>query len=433
MEISKVKKIYARQILDSRGVPTVEVDVWTTAGGFGRASVPSGASTGSKEAIELRDANPDYYFGKSVLKAVANVNGKISKAVVGLAVGDQKTIDDTMIKLDGTTNKSKLGANAILGVSLACAKAAASDKKVDLFQKLGRGVTLPMPMMNVINGGKHADNNLNIQEFMIVPVGATTFAQAMEWCATVFHTLKGILRHNRLSTVVGDEGGFAPNFKNDEQALKFIVEAIKAAGFFPGKDFGIALDVAASEMFAEAAKRGKSGDYLFWKSRKLFTPARLLLHYEKLVATYPIISIEDGFDENDWQGWIDFTKKLGNKIQIVGDDLFVTNTELLKQGIQTRSANAILIKPNQIGTLSETLQAIKMAKDAGFKTIISHRSGETEDNYIADLAVATEAMQIKTGAPSRSDRVAKYNQLLRIEEELGKRAKFAQKFNQNYN
>ncbi len=429
MEVSKVKKVYARQILDSRGVPTVEVDVWSTAGGFGRASVPSGASTGSKEAIELRDNNPNRFLGKSVLKAVDNVNTKLAKAVVGMEVSDQKNIDAAMLKLDGTDNKSKLGANAILGVSLACAKAAAADRESGLYKKLGTGVTLPMPMMNVINGGKHADNNLNIQEFMIVPVGAQTFAQALEWCTTVFHTLKSILKSKGLSTVVGDEGGFAPDFKSDEQALKFIMAAIERAGFVPGQDFGIALDVAASEMFAEAVKRGKRGGYFFWKSRKFFTGIKLLRYYEKLVATYPIISIEDGFDENDWQNWIELTARLGDKIQIVGDDLFVTNTKLLQQGIQTKAANAILIKLNQIGTITETLETIKMARKAGFATIISHRSGETEDNYIADLAVATDALQIKTGAPSRSDRVAKYNQLLRIEEELGKKAKFAKKSN----
>ena len=428
MKIDKIRKIKARQILDSRGTPTVEVDVYTQSGAFGRASVPSGASTGSKEAIELRDNNPNYYFGKSVLNAVLNVNKIIAKKLIGENVFEQTKIDEIMIKLDKTENKANLGANAILGVSLAVAKSAANAKKIPLFKYLSQDTNvLPMPMMNIINGGKHADNNLNIQEFMIMPTGAESWSQALEWCDEVFHTLKKVLKEKGFATAVGDEGGFAPNFSSDTEALDFIVDAIKEAGFKPKKDFQIALDIASSEMFSEAEKIGETGKYYFWKSKKLFTPDELLKFYAELIKHYPIISIEDGFDENDWASWQKFTKKLGSKIQIVGDDLFVTNTKILQKGIEINAANAILIKPNQIGTVTETLQAIKMAKNAGFNTIISHRSGETEDNYIADIAVATGAGQIKTGAPSRSDRVAKYNQLLRIEEELGKNAIFITK------
>jgi len=426
MKIDKITKVKARQILDSRGTPTIEVDVSTESGAFGRASVPSGASTGSKEAVELRDNNPNYYFGKSVLNAVANVNKTIAKKIIGLNVFDQAKIDKTMIDLDGTENKSKLGANAILGVSLACCKAGANSKKEALFKYLSQGENvLPMPMMNVINGGKHADNSLNIQEFMIMPTGANSWSQALQWCAEVFHSLKSVLKANGYATVVGDEGGFAPNFKEDEQAFQFIVQAIEKAGYKPKKDFNIAIDVAASEMFQEATKIGENGKYYFWKTKKLFTASELSDYYTYLIKEYPIISIEDGFDEEDWVNWASFNKKMGKKIQIVGDDIFVTNIKLLQKGIQQKSANSILIKLNQIGTVTETLNAIKMAKQAGFGTIISHRSGETEDNYIADFAVALATGQIKTGAPSRSDRVAKYNQLLRIEEELGKNAKFA--------
>lgn len=425
MKADKITKVKARQILDSRGTPTVEVEVFTESGAFGRASVPSGASTGINEAVELRDNNPKYYFGKSVLQAVENVNKKIAKAVVGLNVFDQSAIDRIMIELDGTENKSVLGANAILGVSLACCKAGADSKGQSLFKYLSEGENvLPMPMMNVINGGKHADNSLNIQEFMIVPTGASSWSQALQWCAEVFHALKSVLKENGFPTVVGDEGGFAPNFKEDEQALQYIVKAIERAGYKPKKDFNIALDVAASEMYNEAIKAGETGKYLFWKSKKLFTAKQLSDYYAGLTEKYPIISIEDGFGEEDWENWAVFTKKMGNKIQIVGDDLFVTNTKLLQKGITEKSANAILVKLNQIGTVTETLNAVKMAKNAGFNTIISHRSGETEDNYIADFAVATASGQIKTGAPSRSDRVAKYNQLLRIEEEIGSKAKF---------
>lgn len=426
MKVDAITKIKARQILDSRGTPTVEVDVFTQSGAFGRASVPSGASTGSKEAIELRDGNKDYYFGKSVLKAVKNVNTKIAKQIVGQNVFNQAKIDKIMIDLDGTDNKAKLGANAILGVSLAVAKAAACSKKVSLYKYLGTGKQMPCPMMNVINGGKHADSSLNIQEFMIMPTGAKSWSEGLLWCDTVFHTLKKVLKEKGYATAVGDEGGFAPNFKKDEEALEFLVEAIKTAGFTPKKDFQIALDVAASEMMNEAKKMGKQG-YYFWKSKKLYSADELLAYYEDLIQKYPIISIEDGFDEDDWESWQKFTKKMGKKIQIVGDDLFVTNTKILETGIKRKAANAILIKLNQIGTVTETLNAIKMAKDAGFNTIISHRSGETEDCYISDIAVATCAGQIKTGAPSRSDRVAKYNELIRIEEELGKTAVFSPK------
>jgi len=425
MQVDKITNIKARQILDSRGTPTIEVDIQTQSGAFGRASVPSGASTGSNEAVELRDNNPNYYFGKSVLNAVKNVNEVIAKKIVGQNVFEQSTIDKIMIDLDGTENKSKLGANAILGVSLACCKAGANSKKEPLFKYLSQGENiLPMPMMNVINGGKHADNSLDIQEFMIMPTGAKSWSQALQWCAEVFHSLKSVLKENGYSTVVGDEGGFAPNFKEDEQAFQFIVEAIKKAGYKPKKDFNVAIDVAASEMFQEATKIGEDGKYYFWKTKKLFTASELLDYYSYLVDKYPIISIEDGFDENDWTNWAIFNKEMGSKIQNVGDDIFVTNTKLLQKGIKNKTANAILIKLNQIGTVTETLQTIKMAKDAGFNTIISHRSGETEDNYIADFAVALATGQIKTGAPSRGERVAKYNQLLRIEEELGKDAKF---------
>lgn len=424
MKSDKITKIKARQILDSRGTPTVEVDVYTQSGAFGRASVPSGASTGSKEAIELRDGDKNFYFGKSVLKAVDNVNKKIAKKVVGQNVFAQAKIDQIMIDLDGTENKAKLGANAILGVSLAVAKAAANSKKVSLFKYLGTGTLLPTPMMNVINGGKHASSSLNIQEFMIVPVGAKSFSEALRWCAEVFQKLKSILKQDGYTTSVGDEGGFAPNFKSDEQAFSYIVKAVEEAGYKPKKDFCIAIDVAASEMFNEAKKVGKDGKYYFWKSKKFFTSEELLSFYEEMIQKYPIISIEDGFDEEDWDAWKIFTKKLSKKIQIVGDDLFVTNTKILEKGIKQKSANAILVKLNQIGTVTETINAVKMANDAKFNSVISHRSGETEDSYIADIAVALNAGQIKTGAPSRSDRVAKYNELLRIEEELGKKACF---------
>jgi len=426
MESVLIKSIKARQILDSRGTPTVEVDVITENDRMGRASVPSGASTGVFEAIELRDNNPKYYFGKSVLQAVKNVNETIAPALIGKNVYDQQGIDKLMIELDGTESKSLLGANAILGVSLAVCKAGAISKNESLFTYLsnGKGNILPIPMMNVINGGKHADNNLNIQEFLIMPVGAKTWSKALEMCAETFHALKTVLKKSGFSTGVGDEGGFAPNFKDDEEALKFIIKSVETAGYKMGEDFKIALDIASSEMYNEASKLGQKGKYYFWKTKQMFTIDELLNYYEKLIKKYNIISIEDGFAEDDWDSWELMTKKLGKKIQIIGDDLFVTNPTRLAKGIKYNSANAILIKLNQIGTVSETLNTMQLAKENNFNCIISHRSGETEDNYIADFAVATGCGQIKTGAPSRSERVAKYNQLTRIEEELGKKAKF---------
>lgn len=424
MKSEKISKIWARQILDSRGNPTIEVEVTTQNGYFGRAAIPSGASTGSFEAVELRDNNSEYYMGKSVLKAVDNVNKKIAKKLLGFNVFDQKNIDYTMIELDGTANKGKLGANAMLGVSLACAKAGANALKQNLYEYIGgkQACTLPVPMMNIINGGKHADNSINIQEFMIMPIGATCFSQGLEWCTNVFHTLKKVLKSKGYSTAVGDEGGFAPNLKNDEEALKCIVEAISGAGYKPYDQFKIAIDIAATEMYEEAIKIKKQGQYYFWKTKQLFTTEKLIQYYEKLVDKYPIISIEDGLGEEDWAGWKLLNQRLGKKIQLVGDDLFVTNKNRLVKGINEKCANSILIKLNQIGTLTETLETMQMAKNVNFTSIISHRSGETEDTTIADLAVATNAGQIKTGAPSRTDRVCKYNQLLRIEECLGKKA-----------
>ena len=420
-----IEKVHARQILDSRGNPTVEVEVTLEDGTMGRADVPSGASTGAFEAVELRDGDKSNYLGKSVEKAVSNVNDIIAKAIVGKNVYDQEDIDETMIKLDGTDNKGRLGANAILGVSLACARAGANADGVSLFTYLNQdGVTLPVPMMNIINGGKHADNSINIQECMIMPVGAKSFKEALKWCAEVFHNLKATLKSKGYATAVGDEGGFAPNLKSDEEAFALIVEAIEKAGYKPGKDFFIAIDAAATEMYDEAIKQGRNGEYFFWKTGQYFTGAELVEYWENLAKKYPIISLEDGVAEEDWGTWKLLTEKLGDKIQLVGDDLFVTNPKRLKKGIDMGVANAILIKLNQIGTLTETLEAMKMAEEAGYASIVSHRSGETEDTTIADVAVATNSGQIKTGAPSRTDRVAKYNQLLRIEEELGKRAKY---------
>ena len=412
--------VVAREILDSRGNPTVEVEVYTEDGYVGRASVPSGASTGAFEAVELRDGDKSKYLGKGVLKAVDNVNGEIAEAVIGMNVLDQVAIDRTMIALDGTPNKGRLGANAILGVSLACAKAAAECLGVSLYNYIGgcNAKTFPVPMMNIINGGKHADNSVNIQEFMIMPVGATSFREALRWCAEVFHNLKSVLKGKGYSTAVGDEGGFAPNLKSDEEAIQVIVEAVEKAGFKPGDDFRIAIDAAATEMFEEAKKIGKDG-YYFWKTDIFMTRDEIVAFWEDLAAKYPIISLEDGVAEEDWDAWKILTDKLGDKIQLVGDDLFVTNTERLKKGIKLGVANSILIKVNQIGTLTETLEAIETANRAGYTAVTSHRSGETEDATIADIAVATNSGQIKTGAPSRTDRVAKYNQLLRIEEELG--------------
>ena len=408
-----ITDIMAREVMDSRGNPTVEVDVILEDGTMGRAAVPSGASTGQHEAVELRDGDKGRYMGKGVLKAVDNVNDRIAPEVVGMSVFDQVGIDSVMIELDGTPNKSVLGANAILGVSMAVAKAAAITLELPLYQYLGgfNAKELPVPMMNILNGGAHADNNVDIQEFMIMPVGAPSFAEGLRMCAEVYHTLKAVLKGLGLNTAIGDEGGFAPNLSSNEQALQVIVEAITKAGYKPGEDFELALDVASTEIY-------KDGKYHLEGEGVVKTSEEMVEFYNQLVAKYPIISIEDGMSEDDWAGWKLMTEKLGSKIQIVGDDLFVTNTERLVRGIETSTANSILIKVNQIGSLTETFDTIEMAKRAGYTCVISHRSGETEDSTIADIAVAVNAGQIKTGAPTRSDRVAKYNQLLRIEEEL---------------
>lgn len=421
-----IDDIFARQILDSRGNPTVEVEVFVEGGYVGRASVPSGASTGAFEACELRDGDKLNYLGKSVEKAVENVNGEIADKLIGMNVLDQISIDKAMIELDGTPNKSRLGANAILGVSLACAKAASEALNLSLYNYIGgcNANTLPVPMMNIINGGKHADNSVNIQEFMIMPVGAKSFKECLRWSAEVFHNLKAVLKSKGYATSVGDEGGFAPNLKSDEEALQCIVEAIEKAGYKPYTDFRIAIDAAATEMYDEAEKIGEKGKYYFWKSKQLFTTDELVNYYSVLAEKYPIISLEDGLAEEDWDGWKKLTEKLGKKIQLVGDDLFVTNTERIKKGLELGVANSVLIKLNQIGTLTETLEAIQMANRANYTAVVSHRSGETEDTTIADISVAVNAGQIKTGAPSRTDRVAKYNQLLRIEEELDKASKY---------
>ncbi len=422
----EIQNVWARQILDSRGNPTLEVEVTVDGGYMGRAAIPSGASTGSFEAVELRDGDKSNYMGKSVEKAVSNVNLVIADEIIRLNVLDQNLIDKTMITLDGTPNKGKLGANAILGVSLACAKAAAEALGVSLYSYIGgcNANTLPVPMMNILNGGKHADNSVNIQEFMIMPVNATSFKEALKWCVEIFHNLKSILKADGYSTAVGDEGGFAPNLKDDEDALKYIVKAIEKAGYKPGKDVFIAIDAAATEMYDEAKKKGEEGNYYFWKTNKMFTREQMISFWEEMANKYPIISLEDGVAEEDWDAWKELTERLGKKIQLVGDDLFVTNTARLQKGIDMGVSNSILIKVNQIGTLTETLEAIQMANRAGFTTVTSHRSGETEDTTIADIAVAVNSGQIKTGAPSRTDRVAKYNQLLRIEEELGETAKY---------
>ena len=422
----EIESILAREILDSRGNPTVEVEVVVEGGFVGRAAVPSGASTGAFEAVELRDGDKSRYLGKGVQKAVDNVNEIIAPEIVGMNVFDQVLIDKKMIELDGTPNKSKLGANAILGVSLAVAKAAAEALGLPLYQYIGgtNAKVLPVPMMNIINGGKHADNSVTIQEFMIMPVGAKSFKQALQWCAEVFHNLKSVLKGKGYSTAVGDEGGFAPNLKSDEEAIQVILEAIEKAGFKPGEDFRIAIDAASTEMYDEAKAKGKEGMYYWWKTDKWMTKEEMVSFWEEMCSKYPIISIEDGVAEEDWEGWKLLTEKLGKKVQLVGDDLFVTNTQRLKKGIDLGVANSILIKVNQIGTLTETLEAIQMANRAGYTAVTSHRSGETEDATIADIAVATNSGQIKTGAPSRTDRVAKYNQLLRIEEELGEVAEY---------
>ena len=424
MQELMITRVWAREIIDSRGNPTVEAEVETEDGTLGRAAVPSGASTGAFEAVELRDRDQGRYLGLGVRKAVDNVNEIIAPELSGFNVFDQRGLDQLLIELDGTENKGRLGANAILAVSMAAAKAAANALGLELFQYLG-GVNahiLPVPMMNIINGGKHADNSINLQEFMIMPVGASSFREAMQWSIEVFHTLKKLLKSKGYATAVGDEGGFAPNFESDEQALQFIVEAIKLAGFRPGTDFGIAMDAAATELYDEADKAGKKGNYLFWKSGVLKTPDEMIDYWADLVDRYPVLSLEDGLAEDDWENWQKLTARLGGKIQLVGDDLFVTNTSRIQRGIDSGVSNSVLIKLNQIGTLSETLQAIEMSMRNGWTAVVSHRSGETEDVTIADIAVATNAGQIKTGAPSRTDRVAKYNQLLRIEETLGNAA-----------
>lgn len=413
--------VYAREVLDSRGNPTVEVEVYTESGAFGRALVPSGASTGEYEAVELRDGDKDRYLGKGVLTAVNNVNETISPKLVGFDVTDQVAIDQLLIELDGTENKGKLGANAILGVSMAVARAAADFLEVPLYQYLGgfNAKTLPVPMMNIVNGGEHADNNVDIQEFMIMPVGAKTFSEALRMGAQIFHSLKAVLKGKGLNTAVGDEGGFAPNLGSNEEALQTIVEAIEKAGFKPGEEVKLAMDAASSEFYNK-----EDGKYHLAGEGVVKTSAEMVEWYEDLCAKYPIISIEDGLDENDWEGHKLLTERIGNKVQLVGDDLFVTNTKKLAEGIKNGVGNSILVKVNQIGTLTETFDAIEMAKRAGYTAVISHRSGETEDSTIADIAVATNAGQIKTGAPSRTDRVAKYNQLLRIEDQLAETAKY---------
>ncbi len=425
----EIESVYAREILDSRGNPTVEVEVEVEGGFIGRAAVPSGASTGAFEAVELRDDDKSRYLGRGTLKAVDNINDIIAPEIEGMNALDQVAIDKLMIELDGTENKGKLGANAILGVSLAVARAAAESLGMSLYNYFGgtNAKVLPVPMMNILNGGKHADNSVNIQEFMIMPVGAESFRECLRMCAEVFHNLKSVLKAKGLATSVGDEGGFAPNLSKDEEALQVIVEAIEKAGYKPGEDFKIAIDSAATEMYDEAKKAGKEGSYYFWKTGEMFTTEELVNYYANLVEKYPIISLEDGLAEEDWEGWKVLTERLGKKIQIVGDDLFVTNTKRLSKGIEMGVSNSILIKLNQIGTLTETLDAIAMANRAGMTAVVSHRSGETEDTTIADLVVGLNAGQIKTGAPSRTDRVCKYNQLIRIEEELGVAGEFAGK------
>lgn len=415
----EIVDVVARQILDSRAFPTVEVEVVLEDGTVGRAAVPSGASTGMFEAVELRDDDKSKYNGKGVLKAVDNVNNYIAEELIGMNVFDQVLIDKTMIKLDGTENKGKFGANAILGVSLACAKAAAEYLGLSLYQYIGgvNAKVLPVPMMNIINGGKHADNNVDLQEFMIMPAGASSFSEALRMSAEVYHTLKSLLKSKGYDTGVGDEGGFAPNLRSNEEAIQVIVEAIEKAGYTPGKEIFIALDPASSEIY-------ENGKYNLKGEGKVLSSEEMADYYVSLANKYPIISIEDGMAEEDWEGWRMLTEKLGDKVQLVGDDLFVTNTSRLKTGIEKKVANSILIKLNQIGTLTETLNAIEMAERAGYTAVVSHRSGETEDTTIADLVVAVNSGQIKTGAPARSERVAKYNQLLRIEEELGEMAEY---------
>lgn len=417
--MSKIKRIVAREILDSRGNPTVEVDAVLDNGILGRAAVPSGASTGSKEAVELRDGDKTRYLGKGVLKAVNNVNKIIASNLIGKDPKEQKEIDSFMINLDGTENKSKLGANAILGVSLAVAKAGAQDAGMPVFMYLGgeSAQRLPVPFFNILNGGRHADNNVDIQEFMIAPVGAKSFKEALRMGAETYHNLKAVLKSKGLNTSVGDEGGFAPNLSSNEEAIKIIITAIEKAGYNPGQDISIVLDPAASEFYQD-------GKYILKADNSRLSSEEMVKYYKDLISKYPIISIEDGLAEDDWEGWQVLTKKLGKRIQLTGDDIFVTNPKILAEGIKKGIANSVLIKLNQIGTLSETLETVGMAKRAGYTCVFSHRSGETEDSFLADVTVATNAGQLKTGAPARSERLAKYNQLLRIEEELGERAVF---------
>lgn len=420
-QLTNIEDIRAREILDSRGNPTVEVDVLLECGVIGRAAVPSGASTGAHEAVELRDGDKSRYLGKGVLKAVENVNQTIAPELCGFDASDQTGLDRLLLALDGTENKAKFGANAILGVSLAAAKASAEALEIPLWRYIGgaNAKQLPVPMMNIINGGKHADNSVDLQEFMVMPVGASTFSEGLRWGTEVFHALKGVLKSKGYGTAVGDEGGYAPNLKSNQEALDVIMEAIGKAGFTPGAQIRIAMDPATTELYEEAKAKGEEGKYFFWKSNILKTREEMVAFWADLAANYPIISIEDGMSEDDFEGWKLLTDTLGKKVQLVGDDLFVTNTKRLSQGIADGLGNSILVKVNQIGTLTETLEAVEMAKRAGYTAILSHRSGETEDATIADIAVATNCGQIKTGAPSRSDRVAKYNQLIRIEEALG--------------
>jgi len=419
MDYLEIEKVIGREIIDSRGNPTVEAEVWLADGTIGRGAAPSGASTGEFEALELRDKDKKRFGGKGVRKAVENINTVISGVLTGMDASDIYAVDHAMIQADGTKDKSKLGANSILAVSIACARAASISMGIPLYRFLGgiSGNRLPVPMMNILNGGAHAANTVDVQEFMIMPVGAPTFREGLRWCTEVFHCLASILKEKGLATSVGDEGGFAPDLGSDEEAIELILEAVKRAGYEPGHDFVLAMDAASSEW-----KSGKKGEYLLPKCKKHFTSEELIGHWKQLCEKYPIWSIEDALDEEDWEGWKKLTASLGGKVQLVGDDLFVTNTERLKKGIDSGCGNSILIKLNQIGSVSETLEAIKMAHKAGYTAIASHRSGETEDTTIADLAVALNTCQIKTGAPSRSERVAKYNQLLRIEEELGETA-----------
>ncbi len=432
LEIIDIK---AMEVLDSRGNPTVQVEVMVDGGFTGVAMVPSGASTGAFEAVELRDGDATRYKGKGVLKAVENVNTIVKPEIIGMDALNQPAIDKFLIDLDGTPNKGRLGANATLGVSIAVAKAAAAALDLPLYQYLGgvNSKTLPVPMMNVMNGGKHADSNISSQEFMIMPVGAPSFREALRWCAEVYHTLKSILKEKGLATAVGDEGGFAPNLSSDEEALQLLVEAIEKAGFKPGDDFVLATDIAATEMYEEAKKIGKEGSYYFWKTDELKTQEEMIDWVVSLTEKYPLVSVEDGLAEEDWDGWKKLTDKIGDKVQLVGDDLYVTNVTRLQKGLDLGVSNSILIKLNQIGTVTETLDAIELAKKNGYTSVVSHRSGETEDTTLADVAVATNAGQIKTGAPCRTDRIAKYNRLLNIEDELGSAAKYLGKkaFNQN--